>query len=53
MAAHADQGGVEIGVAGPVDYATHRRTYLAFLRLLKYASGGVAIILILMAIFLT
>ncbi|MCR4282094.1 MAG: aa3-type cytochrome c oxidase subunit IV [Bauldia sp.] len=53
MAAHgADHGGVEIGMAATVDYATHERTYRSFLGLLKYSMAGIALILILMAFFL-
>lgn len=53
MAAHADQGGVELGVAGPFDYDAHKQTYVSFLRVAKYATGVIAVIVILMAIFLT
>jgi hypothetical protein len=51
MAAHSD-GGVEIGLAASVDYADRERTYVGFLTLLKYSTIGIAIVLILMAIFL-
>jgi hypothetical protein len=53
MAAHADQGGVELGVAAPFDYDAHKQTYVSFMRVAKYAVGIIAGILILMAIFLT
>jgi hypothetical protein len=50
MADHAAQGAVELG--GIVDVAEHERTYRSFLGLVKYASAGIAILLILMAFFL-
>jgi len=54
MADHAaDHGAVEIGMGATVNVADHQHTYRGFLRLLKYCMGAVAIILILMAFFLT
>jgi hypothetical protein len=53
MPEHAARAGVEHGVAGVVDVDAHRQTYAGFLILLKYCAIGSAIILILMAIFLT
>jgi hypothetical protein len=50
MAEHASQNAVELG--GVVDYADHEYTYLGFLKLVKYASAAIAVILILMAFFL-
>ncbi len=52
MAAHgADHGGVELG-AGTVDYADHQRTYLGVLKLLKYCTAAIVVVLLLMAFFL-
>jgi hypothetical protein len=48
MAEHAAQ--VELG--GIVDVAEHEQTYRSFLKLVKYASAAIAIVLILMAFFL-
>jgi hypothetical protein len=42
MADHATQGAVELG--GIVDVADHERTYHAFLKLVKWASIVIAII---------
>jgi len=49
----ADFGEVAYSTAEGNDYAAHERTYEAFIRLLKFCTAAVAIILILMAIFLT
>jgi hypothetical protein len=35
------------------DYAAHEQTYEGFIKLVKYGTGTVVLILILMAIFLT
>ncbi len=35
------------------DYAAHEQTYEGFIRLVKFGTAAVALILILMAIFLT
>jgi hypothetical protein len=35
------------------DYAAHEQTYEGFLRLVKYSVASIALLLILMAIFLT
>jgi hypothetical protein len=52
MAQHAaDHGAVEMGAT--VEYADHQRTYQGFLTLLKYCMGAIAVVLILMAFFLT
>ena len=51
MAEHAaTQGAVEMG--GTVNVADHVQTYEGFLKLVKYVSGAVVVILILMAFFL-
>ena len=52
MAQHAaDHGAVEMGAT--VDFADHQATYSGFLNLLKYCASAIAVILILMAFFLT
>jgi hypothetical protein len=48
----AEQGTVELGVATGTDYADHLRTYQGFMKLLKYTTGAVVVVLVLMAIFL-
>ena len=48
----AEQGTVELGVATGTDFADHLHTYQRFLKLVKYVSSGIVILLILMAIFL-
>lgn len=48
----ADHGTVELGIATGVNFTDHEKTYLGFLKLLKYSSAAIAIVLILMAIFL-
>ena len=48
----ADHGAAEVETGGVVDPAVHEGTYHAFLTLVKYATIGVAVILILMAFFL-
>jgi len=53
MPDHAASGSVELGAGGAVDVDAHRATYAGFLKLLKYCAIGSAVILILMAIFLT
>ena len=35
------------------DYAAHEETYEGFIRLVKYGTATVALILVLMAVFLT
>ncbi len=47
MAAHADHGGVDLGAPGIVDYADHENTYLGFLKLLKWSTIGISILLII------
>jgi Bacterial aa3 type cytochrome c oxidase subunit IV len=42
----------ELDSAASTDFAEHEHTYLFFLRLLKYASGGIIVVLVLMAFFL-
>ncbi len=49
----ADHGEVEYATATGNDYAEHERTYAMFLNLAKWGVGTAAVILILMAIFLT
>jgi len=49
----AEHGAMELGAATGTDYAEHKRTYDGFLRLLKWCMGAIALVLILMAFFLT
>jgi hypothetical protein len=49
----ADHGEVAYTTADGNDYPAHEATYEGFLKLLKYASSAVILVLILMAIFLT
>lgn len=37
----------------PMDYAEHERTYDGFIKLLKFGTGAVVVLLIFMGIFLT
>jgi Bacterial aa3 type cytochrome c oxidase subunit IV len=48
----ADHGTVELGVATGTDYADHLHTYQGFLRLVKYVTTGLVVLIILMAYFL-
>jgi aa3 type cytochrome c oxidase subunit IV len=50
MAEHSE---VAYTTADGNDYIAHEQTYEGFIKLVKYGSAAVAIILILMAIFLT
>ncbi|MGC2777107.1 MAG: aa3-type cytochrome c oxidase subunit IV [Bradyrhizobium sp.] len=49
----ADHGQIAYSTADGNDYTAHEATYLGFIKLVKYGSIGVALIVILMAIFLT
>ena len=49
----ADHSEVAYTTADGNDYEAHEQTYEGFIMLVKYGSGAVAAILILMAIFLT
>ena len=49
----ADHGEMAYSTAEGNDYAAHEQTYEGFIKLVKYGTGSVVIILILMAIFLT
>jgi hypothetical protein len=49
----ADHSEVAYTTADGNDYIAHEQTYEGFIKLFKYGSATVAIILILMAIFLT
>ena len=49
----ADHSEVAYTTADDIDYAAHEATYEGFIRLVKYGTTTVALILILMAIFLT
>jgi Bacterial aa3 type cytochrome c oxidase subunit IV len=49
----ADHSEVAYTIADGNDYIAHEQTYEGFIKLVKYGSATVAIILILMAIFLT
>ncbi len=48
----ADHGTVELGVATGTDYADHLHTYQGFLKLFKYTSIAIVVLLVLMAYFL-
>ena len=48
----ADHSEVTYSTADGNDYEAHEATYEGFIKLVKYGSGTVALILILMAIFL-
>ncbi len=48
----AEQGTVELGVATGTDYADHLHTYTSFLKLVKYVTTGIVVVLLLMAFFL-
>jgi hypothetical protein len=49
----ADHGEIAYSTADGNDYAAHEATYLGFIRLVKFGTIGVALIVIMMAIFLT
>jgi hypothetical protein len=49
----ADHGEVAYSTADGNDYAAHEATYEGFINLVKYGTGAVVLVLILMAIFLT
>ena len=49
----ADHGEMAYSTAEGNDYAAHEETYEGFIKLVKYGTGSVVVILILMAIFLT
>jgi hypothetical protein len=49
----ADHGEIAYSTADGNDYPAHEATYLGFIRLVKFGSIGVALIVIMMAIFLT
>ena len=49
----ADHSEVAYTTADGNDYAAHEATYEGFVRLVKYGTSVIALILILMAIFLT
>lgn len=49
----ADHSEVAYTTAEGNDYEAHEQTYEGFIMLVKYGSAAVALILILMAIFLT
>jgi len=49
----ADHGEIAYSTAEGNDYAAHEQTYEGFIKLVKYGTGSVVLILILMAIFLT
>ena len=49
----ADHGEMAYSTAEGNDYAAHEHTYEGFIKLVKYGTGSVVVILILMAIFLT
>ncbi len=50
MAQHTE---VAYTTADGNDYPAHEQTYEGFIRLVKYGTGAVVLILVLMAIFLT
>ena len=49
----AEHGAVDVGSAAGASLAERQHTYRGFLGLIKYSLAGIAIVLILMAIFLT
>jgi hypothetical protein len=49
----ADHGEVAYSTAEGNDYPAHEQTYEGFIKLVKYGTGSVVLLLILMAIFLT
>ena len=49
----ADHSEVAYSTADGNDYVAHEATYVGFLKLVKYGTATVVVILILMAIFLT
>lgn len=49
----ADQGNVDYATAVDSDYMEHERTYRFFVRLVKASIAVIALILVLMATFLT
>lgn len=49
----ADHGEVAYSTADGNDYAAHEATYEGFIKLVKYGTVTVVLIVILMAIFLT
>ncbi|HXH44729.1 MAG TPA: aa3-type cytochrome c oxidase subunit IV [Bradyrhizobium sp.] len=49
----ADHSEVAYTTADGNDYAAHEQTYEGFIKLVKYGTVSVALIVILMAIFLT
>ncbi|UFZ01383.1 aa3-type cytochrome c oxidase subunit IV [Bradyrhizobium ontarionense] len=49
----ADHGQIAYSTADGNDYVAHEATYEGFIKLVKYGSIGVALIVIMMAIFLT
>ena len=49
----ADHSEVAYTTADGNDYVAHERTYEGFIKLVKYGTVSVALIVILMAIFLT
>jgi hypothetical protein len=49
----ADHGEIAYSTADGNDYAAHEATYLGFIKLVKFGSIAVALIVIMMAIFLT
>ena len=52
MAAISEHGEVAYTTADGMDYPAHEATYEGFIKLVKYGSATVVIILILMAYFL-
>jgi hypothetical protein len=49
----ADHGEIAYSTADGNDYPAHEATYLGFIKLVKFGTLGVVIIVALMAIFLT
>ena len=49
----AEHSAITYSTAEGNDYAAHEQTYEGFIRLVKFGAATVALILILMAIFLT
>ena len=49
----ADHGEIAYSTADGNDYPAHEQTYVGFIKLVKFGTIGVVIIVALMAIFLT
>ncbi len=48
-----EQSAITYSIAEGNDYAAHEQAYEGFIRLVKFGTAAVALVLVLMAIFLT